>query len=282
MSKNKMDEVKNMKGSKTSNINNDNNNSNSSDFDLKNQSGILQENGHKDKTKENSRVWEIDFLRGIALLLMIYFHLIFDLKEIYNFNVDYTTGFNAFTGRAAGTLFVLLAGVSCTFSRNNLKRGLKILALAILITLVTYFYNPDMIILFGVLHFLGISILLYSFLRKLDVISLAILGTVIFILGNPVKNITLDYDYLFIFGLTSDKFVSADYYPLIPWLGIFIYGIVIGKLLYKEKKSIFSFNVKFNVERNIISWLGRHTLPIYMLHQPLLILLIGLFKKIVV
>ncbi len=249
------------------------------DINIKNEE-VLCKSNPKDKTKNNTRVWEVDFLRGIALLLMIYFHLIFDLKEIFNYNVDYTKGFNAFTGRAAGTLFILLSGVSCTFSRNNLKRGLKLLALAMVITVVTYFYNPDMIIVFGVLHFLGVSILLYSFLKKLDAIWLTILGTVIFTLGNTVKNITLDFDYLFIFGLTSDKFVSADYYPLIPWLGIFIYGIVIGKLLYKEKKSIFNLNTEFNMEKNIISWLGRHTLPIYMIHQPVLILLIALFEKI--
>lgn len=243
-----------------------------------NKNKILQKDDCKDNTKMNTRVWEIDFFRGIALLLMIYFHLIFDLKEIYNYNVDYSGGFNAFTGRAAGTLFIFLSGVSCTFSRNNFRRGLKILALAILITIVTYFYNADMIILFGVLHFLGVSILLYPYLKKLEVKTLAIIGTVIFILGNPVKNITLDFDCLFIFGLTSNKFVSADYYPLIPWLGIFIYGIVTGKLIYKDKKSIFNFNIG----KNIISWLGRHTLHIYIIHQPLIILFIGLFERIIV
>ena len=93
---------------------------------------------------------------------------------------------------------------------------------------------------------------------------------------NLVKNITPDFDYLFIFGITSNNFVSSDYYPLIPWLGIFIYGIIIGKVLYKEKRSVFNYNMG----NNIISWLGRHTLPIYMIHQPVLILLIALFEKI--
>lgn len=230
------------------------------------------------KVETKSRVWEIDFFRGIALLLMIYFHILFDLKEIYNYNIDYTKGFNAFTGRAAGTLFVLLSGISCTFSRSNLKRGLKILALAILITLTTYLYNPDMIIVFGVLHFLGVSILLYSLLEKLDIKLLAIIGTIIFISDNLVKNITPDFDYLFIFGITSNNFVSSDYYPLIPWLGIFIYGIIIGKVLYKEKRSVFNYNMG----NNIISWLGKHTLPIYIIHQPLIILIIGLIERIIV
>ena len=226
------------------------------------------------------RVWEIDFFRGIALLLMIYFHLIFDLKDIYGYNIDYTKGFNAFTGRAAGTIFILVSGISCIFSRSNVKRGIKILALAMLISLVTYFYNADMIVKFGVLHFLGVSILLYSLLERMKIKEninlLVIIATIIFVLGNTVKKITPDHDYFFILGITSDKFVSADYYPLVPWLGIFIYGVVIGKALYKDKKSAF----KFSIRSNLISWIGRYTLPIYIIHQPLIILIIGLILRI--
>lgn len=230
----------------------------------------------KDIIENNNRIWEIDFFRGLALILMIYFHLIFDLKEIYGYYIDYTTGFNAFTGRAAGTLFILLSGISCTFSRSNVKRGLKILGLAILISIVTYVYNPDMIIWFGVLHFLGISILLYPLFKKLNLNLLVIIGTIIFVLGNTVTKITPEFDYFFMFGITSSKFTSADYYPLVPWLGIFIYGIALGRVLYKEKKSI----LDFKIGNNIISWAGKHTLPIYVIHQPLIILIIGLIKKI--
>jgi len=237
----------------------------------------IQEDSIKNDKKGNDRdrIWEIDFFRCIALLLMVYFHLIFDLKDIYGYNIDYTKGFNAFTGRAAGTLFILISGISCTFSRSNIKRGLKILALAMLITLATYFYNIDMTIKFGVLHFLGVSILLYSLLEKININLLVIIGTIIFILGNMVKNVTTDFDYFFVLGITSNNFISADYYPLIPWLGVFIYGIVIGKLLYKDKKSVF----RFSINNNIISWVGKHTLSIYIIHQPLIIIIIGLIGK---
>lgn len=240
------------------------------------QSVAIQSNEEKKNEIRSGRIWEIDFFRGVALILMIYFHIVFNLKDIFGYNIDYTKGFNALTGRTAGTLFIVLSGISCTLSRNNIKRGLKILGLAMLITVATHLYNVDMGIKFGVLHFLGVSILLFPLLSRLNTNLLLALGTIIMILGNLIKHITLDFDYFFIFGITSNKFVSADYYPLIPWLGIFIYGIVLGKVLYKDRNSVF----KFTLKDNIISWVGRHTLIIYMIHQPIIIYTIKLIERI--
>ena len=172
---------------------------------------------------KTDRIWEIDFLRGIALILMIYFHLIYDLKEIYNFDIDYTSGFNAFTGRAAGTMFIFLSGISCTLSRSNIKRGLKILGLGLVITAATYFYDPDMVVVFGILHFLGSAILIYEVLKKLDAMVLAIIAVIIYSSGNLVGKIPMDSNILFFLGITSGNFISSDYYPLIPWLGLFLF-----------------------------------------------------------
>jgi uncharacterized membrane protein len=230
----------------------------------------------KEDSRGKSRIWELDFLRGIALLLMIYFHIIFDMKDIYGYNVSYSEGFNYLTGRAAGILFILIAGISCTLSRNNIKRALRILALAMVITVVTHLYSAEMGIKFGVLHFLGLSILMYPLLNNLNEHLLAILGTVILVLGSYISRLNTNFDYLFILGITSKKFTSSDYYPLIPWLGIFIYGIILGKALYKEKRSAFNFQLK----NDLISWLGRNTLYIYIIHQPVILIIIGLFKRL--
>ncbi|NSW91506.1 MAG: DUF1624 domain-containing protein [Firmicutes bacterium] len=229
-------------------------------------------------TEKKGRIWELDFLRGIALLLMIYFHIIFDMKDIFGYDVDYSKGFNKITGSAAGILFILISGISCTLSRSNVKRALKILAVALGITVVTHLYNVEMGIKFGVLHFLGLSILMYPLLRKLNEYFLTALGTVILILGGYVSRLNPAFDYFFILGITSEKFVSSDYYPLIPWLGIFIYGIILGKVLYKDKKSILNFELK----NNIISWLGKNTLLVYIIHQPIILIIIELIKKIAV
>ncbi|HOJ12074.1 MAG TPA: heparan-alpha-glucosaminide N-acetyltransferase [Clostridiales bacterium] len=236
------------------------------------------QNNIKEGIKQKSRIWELDLLRGIALLLMIYFHIIFDMKDIFGYNVYYSKGFNYLTGRAAGILFILISGISCTLSKNNMKRALKILAIAMIITVLTHLYNVDMGIKFGILHFLGLSILTYPLLNNLNEYLLMMSGTVILILGGYVSRLNPGFDYLFIVGITSEKFTSSDYYPLIPWLGIFIYGIILGKVLYKDKRSIFNFQLR----NNIISWLGRNTLPVYIIHQPVILAIIGLIKKITV
>ena len=205
------------------------------------------------------------------------------MKDIFGYNVDYSKGFNKLTGGAAGVLFILISGISCTLSRNNIKRALRIIAVALGITAITHLYNAEMGIKFGILHFLGLSILMYPFLAKLNGYLLATLGTVILIAGKYVSRINPVHDYFFIFGITSDKFVSSDYYPVIPWLGVFIYGIILGKVFYKDKKGIFNFKLKNNIISwmgNIISWMGKNTLVIYIVHQPVILLIIALVRKI--
>jgi len=88
----------------------------------------------------------------------------------------------------------------------------------------------------------------------------------------PVRN-----NYLFLLNLTNSAWVSSDYYPLFPWLGVFLYGISIGRILYPGSVSLFG-----GVPRGtgLINFLGRHTLTVYLVHQPVLIFLIGIFGKL--
>jgi uncharacterized membrane protein len=74
----------------------------------------------------------------------------------------------------------------------------------------------------------------------------------------------------------SSNFFSADYYPVFPWIGVFVYGIALSKILYREKKSLF----KFNLKDNIISFAGKHSLLIYVVHQPIILLVLTLIMMI--
>jgi len=179
--------------------------------------------------KPLNRIWELDFLRGIALILMIYFHIIFDMENIYGFQVS-TGGINYFIGKFSAILFILLAGISSTLSKNNSKRALKLLVLAMLITLVTHLYSSEFGIKFGILHFLGVCILISAVLKKPNAYLLFIFGSVLILLGTYTARISVSNDYFFILGLTSKSFSSSDYYPLIPWLGVFLYGLALGKI----------------------------------------------------
>ncbi len=207
---------------------------------------------------------------------MIYFHVIYDLKEIYGFDIAYDRGINFLTGRISAVTFMFVAGISCTLSRNNVRRGLRILALAMLITVVTCLYGPDFAIIFGILHFMGTAMIMYPLFKRLNVWMVAALATGLILISNVTGKIVANNDWLFILGITSPEFSSADYYPLIPWLGVFLYGTVFGRVVYGNKKSIFSFSLP----DNIISMAGRHTLFIYMIHQPVAIAVLEIVTRI--
>lgn len=221
-----------------------------------------------------TRIWELDLLRGIALILMIYFHIIYDLKEFYNFPVSYESGANSYIGKISAILFMLISGISSSLSKSNIKRAFKVLGIALIITIITHLYDSDNGIKFGILHFLGVSMLLSPIFNKWSKYILLLLSTFIIILGNALSNIETSVNYLFPIGIINSSFVSSDYYPLLPWFGVFLYGLALGKFLYSQKRSIFNFSFK----ENVISKIGRKTLPIYLMHQPTIIVTLILLK----
>lgn len=227
------------------------------------------------KKYNSERIWELDFLRGIALLLMVYFHIIFDLVDLFNVKLSYTVGFNYYVGKVSVVLFIFVSGISSTLSRNNLKRGAQIFAIAMGITIVTHLAGNDLGVKFGILHLLGISMILYEVLKRVDSKFLFTLGLTIIIAGLYFDHITMKNNYLFIFNLISNNFSSSDYYPLFPWMGIYLFGIVAGRVLYKDRKTLLTVGMK----ENPLLFAGRNTLIIYIVHQPVILLLLtGIFK----
>jgi len=223
--------------------------------------------------ENNVRIWEIDFLRGIAILLMGFSHLIYDLNVFFKLPVGYQEGIGYYTGKVAASLFILIAGLSCSLSRNNLKRGLVLIGLGLLITLVTSIAVPGSNIVFGILHFLGVSILADHFFRDLAAWKLITMGTFIIIAGPYVSGVNMPNNFLVPLGLFEKNFSSFDYYPLIPWFGLFLYGMALFKLKYREKKSLFNIDLS----NNLIVWLGQRALLIYLVHQPVILGILYLF-----
>lgn len=237
----------------------------------------IKEKGSDNTIKSyGKRIWELDFLRGLAVLIMIYFHFVFDLVEIYGYPFIYATGPLHYIGQAAAITFIFIAGVSSTFSRSNLKRGAKVLAIGIIITIVTHLMGKDFGVKFGILHFMGISMMLYPVLNKLMNRYLTLIALLIIIFGNIFSKKSTPNDILFMFNLTSSTFTSSDYYPLLPWLGVFIFGIIIGRICYKNKKSVFDYELR----DNIINKTGRHSLLCYILHQPIILILLYIYHLI--
>ena len=216
------------------------------------------------------RIWEIDYFRGIAILLMTIFHLIVDLRDFHNGSIQYLSGFWYYEGKLSAVLFMFLAGISSRLNRRAIKHGIKVLAAALLVSVVTYFFNSDTYVRFGILHFLGVSILLSPILQRLQALGQAALAIVLLVLPTWTDRLTVRSGLLLPIGITPADFSSMDYYPLVPWLGVFILGLLVGRHVYAQPSS------RLPQWRGAsgIAWMGRHSLIIYLVHQPILLALL--------
>jgi len=229
----------------------------------------------------NKRYSEVDILRGIAVVMMVIFHFVFDLNyfNVYKFNIY--NGFWLYFARLIAIIFIFLVGVSLTlvYYRKNygfldyFKKGSVVFGFGLLITLATWLFAREGTIIFGILHFIGVSIILGSLFLRFKNLNL-VLGGILIGLGFYIKNFIVSYPWLMWLGLKFNNFNTLDYFPLLPWFGVILLGIYFGKLLYPKGKRRFNINL----ENKYLSFLGRHSLIIYLLHQPILILVINLFK----
>jgi uncharacterized membrane protein len=228
------------------------------------------------------RFWEIDLLRGVAVVMMVFYHLLFDLH--YYSRSSSTPGPWMGYGAVIASIFLLLVGISLTLSRSKgkthfshyLKRGLKIFSLGLVITGATWVYPREGFVIFGVLHLIGASILLvYPFLAYRFVNLF--LGLVLIVLGLYLQSLTFDFPWVLWLGFVPRGFYALDYFPLLPWFGVVLLGIFVGNSIYKSgirSYPLTDLSGLWPVEA--IAFLGRNSLVIYLIHQPALILLLGL------
>jgi len=232
-----------------------------------------------------TRFWEIDSLRGIAILMMIIFHFLYDLNVFGNYNFNLYSGFWWLFARITAAIFILLVGISLTLSYSRtkapftkyLKRGIKIFSWGLLITLATWLFLRNGFIIFGVLHFIGIAIIIAYPLIRLRIKNL-ILGIFIIFIGIYLSSFAFNFSYLLWLGFVPYNFYTFDYFPILPWFGVILIGIFLGNKLYPNAKRAFSIIdlSKFRVIK-LLSFLGRHSLFIYLLHQPVIIIIVNIF-----
>lgn len=247
--------------------------------------------------KIKNRVFLLDELRGLSIILMVIYHTVFDL--IYVFGVDFplfNSPFINFLRNFFAGLFIFISGASSNFSRNNLKRGFRYLLFGIAVSVVTYWVLGDGTILFGILHLLGVCALLYHLCHKVcdkinAVVGCAISFALFLLLFNvqngyigfdglfkiPLPKIWYEGSFLFILGLPSQEFFSADYFPLISWLFIFFSGVFFGRIAKENKLPAFFYQKHLPP----LVTIGNHTLVIYILHQPIIYLVLSLIFLII-
>lgn len=229
--------------------------------------------------------------------MMIGYHIHYDLDYFGAYNLNVQFGFWLYFARAIAAIFLLLVGISLTlsFSRATktqrtgrtlypkyLKRGVKIFSWGLVITLTSWIFLREGFVVFGILHLIGISIILAYPLLKLRFGNL-LLGIVSIALGIFINKVTVGFPWFLWLGLTPARFYSVDYFPLLPWFGVVLIGVFFGNSLYPHYTR--SFNLydlsNFAVIR-FFTYLGRHSLLIYLIHQPLLITVLYLLDFVTI
>jgi len=233
--------------------------------------------------KTAKRFWELDAARGFAVVLMVIFNYAFALRYFGILAITSSNLFWFWLPRFIGALFIFIAGVSLTISYNRkkikkdvfsqyAKRGLMIFLLGIAITLVTWIFVPQEAVLFGILHLIGSSIIIAPFFFRFKRANL-LLGALIILAGIYLQSFSVDTNMLLWLGLKPYGFATLDYFPLMPWFGFFLLGMFFGDVFYKRGKKMFKLHdFSDNVLVSFLTFLGRNSLKIYLLHIPALIL----------
>ena len=261
------------------------------------------------KKNFKNRAIEIDILRGIAVLFMIFDHFMYDcaalMQEIF---VDYgmegwTFDLNYFAisywnwdvrfwfRQIILIVFMGLIGICCTFSKNNLKRGIKLFLVGLLGTYIFGLITKDLdiTIVLGVLQIISLSLILIGILdiilknKKWDKYVFLVLGIVMLALGiyfyKDCERVSYSSENFFILlleMLIGKKGAGSDYFPFLIYGGEIFIGVFIGKIFYKNKKSLFNLNY----HNNPLTFIGRNSLIIYFAHQIIIPLVLGIILLI--
>lgn len=224
-----------------------------------------------------NRIWELDAARGLALLGMLIIHFLYDLVELWEVFSWREPSWYLFIKNNCGFIFLVISGVSATLGSRTLRRGLQVFACGMVCTAVTAgMYLLDLadgsiVIYFGVLHCLGVCMVLWHWLRRLPGWCVTLLGLVLTIAGLILGRLYLDVHWALIpLGFCPAWFYSSDYFPLLPNLGFFLLGAALGRVLYRQKQTRFPGVSPALPPIRLLTALGRHSLLVYLLHQPLL------------
>ena len=234
--------------------------------------------------EKKKRIEIIDALRGLSVVLMVIHHFLYNLAEFLGAPWWLFTNpvFDVLHYFFAG-LFLFLSGVSSRFSRSNIKRGIIASILAMVISAVTYYMG--MPIWFGVLHLLGFSMLFFGLTKNLwDMIPRKAASVLFFAaivagaLATGRVSVTSEAGWMrniiSIIGWPQPDFISYDYFPLLPWLFVFLLGTWAGLYIVERKLPEWFYELK----PPFFPAIGRKALVIYILHQPVLYAIVIMIK----
>lgn len=232
----------------------------------------------------------LDAARGVALLAMAIYHFTWDL-EYFGYiapGTAATGGWRIFARLIAGS-FIFLAGFSLALGHRNAIRWRpfwhrfgRIAAAALLITTATYFIFPSTFIFFGILHHIALASLLGLFFLRLPLVVLPMVAAAAFAAPQFLRSELFNIPALWWVGLSETAPRSNDYVPLLPWFGAFLLGMTVSRLWIARAAKVSTGPATRAPGRttSLFAMAGRHSLAVYLIHQPLLIALVYLATQV--
>lgn len=250
--------------------------------------------------KETKRIELLDELRGFAIIAMIIHHTFLDIGDVLSADWGYTVFNKLCTVQPVfWAIFIIISGICTRLSRNTVKRGCIVLGAGLIVTLVTAVIMPKMNmagaeIYFGILSCLGACMIITGLFMpvlekcstKIGLTVCAILFTLTYSISSgsllfgliPLPDALYAANYFMPLGFYNSSFHSADYFPLLPWLFMFLFGSFLGKFAkdgsfpqwtYKRRAKLFAF-------------VGRNSLWFYLAHQVVIYAVLYAFLYITV
>jgi uncharacterized membrane protein len=234
------------------------------------------------------RFIEIDMLRGLAIILMVFGHILWDLN--YFGLAPMNNSIYSLLQQTVPPLFFLIIGISLVVSKKKIEnrtikeenefykhlfiRGLKIFCLGIILTIFSLIIIPNKPVVFGVLHCIGLSVILSIPFLKYNNYNL-LFAVILLFAGSLMGRYSIENPSIFHlaagFHQTDVWRYTIDYFPLLPWFGVTLLGMVIGDWLYCGDKRRFRMpDLSKCRPVKIFQWIGQHSLGIYLLHQPII------------
>ncbi|MCF6230527.1 MAG: DUF1624 domain-containing protein [Gammaproteobacteria bacterium] len=224
----------------------------------------------------STRYIAIDAARGVAIVMMVVFHFTYDLNHFNYLEVDfYRDPFWLNFRTLIVTFFLCLVGISLQLAAGkglNLRRyGTRLMLLvgaAGLVSFGSYLVFPDKVILFGILHFIALASVIGLLFRRFYWMNL-LLGVLLIATANLFQHEWFNAPALHWFGLVTQGPRTVDYVPFLPWFGVVLLGMFLGRLIEKYPLLSTTSQPRNGLVRSLALG-GRHSLLIYLIHQPLL------------
>ncbi len=247
------------------------------------------------RTDVKSRYYLLDSVRGICILGMIAYHTLFDIVAFFGVPVSAGLMTAVDVVRDFGACcFICLSGICMHFGRRPVKRLLLITGASLIISAVTYIVMPDVPVIFGILTFMAfaslIMIPLKKHLDKLPAVPSAAVCFIMFLLTFEIYHNYVGFYSLKLFdmpeflyrnyftaalGFPFEGFASSDYYPVFPWIFMFLFGFFLWKIMKRSRGLMKIMGIRIRPLEKI----GQLSLYIYVLHQPVVLgILLLVFK----